>query len=95
MTTKEILTLANAGFTAQQIAAMNSINQGNPKTEMAQMYGGQVAGMPNLDAMSQQIASLTQAVQAGNMMNQTQPAAETTDDILAQIINSPAGGAKA
>lgn len=86
MTTKDILTLANAGFTAQQIAALGSVKQTgeNASPAMITMSPGS-----NLADMNKQIEQLTQAVQLGNMFVSNQPPAETADDILASIINPP------
>lgn len=102
MTNQDILTLANAGFTAQQIAALNQVapvaqQMQQPVQQMQQP--AQQMQQP-LDAMSRQIAELTQAVKAGAIAGTTQPKMQTTDDILAEIINPPSvlaaqnGGAK-
>lgn len=91
MTQNDILMLAKAGFTAQQIAALNQVNaspvmtQTTPATQGAQ----QLSPAQPLDAMSQQIAALTQAVQANGILQTQQPKAQTADDVLAEIINPP------
>lgn len=92
MTNQDILTLANAGFTAQQIAALNQVTPvAMPVEQQIQQpapHMQQQIQQP-LDAMSQQIAALTQAVQAGAIAGTSQPKVQTTDEILAEIINPP------
>lgn len=90
MTTNDILTLAQAGFTAQQIAALGAVKSpAKTGTFNEQLMVNNSTQPSNIDLMSQQIAQLTQAVQAGNLMASNQPAAETADDVLASIINPP------
>lgn len=86
MTTKDILTLANAGFTAQQIAALGAVKQTGENTSPAMLTIPQGS---NLAEMNKQIEQLTQAVQLGNVLASNQPPAETVDDILTSIINPP------
>lgn len=97
MTTQEILVLAGAGFNAQQIAALNSltgINQNSGQTATSSNQPASFA-LPtvthnNLDSLSQQIAALTGSIQMGNILGSQQvPQVQSTDDILASIINPP------
>lgn len=103
MTNEDILTLARAGFSAQQIAALNQVSaSATPaaQTMTQQMQQTTQNVQQPLDAMSQQIAALTQAVQANAIAGTNQPKVQTTDDVLAEIINPPSvmaaqnGGAK-
>lgn len=82
MRTNDILTLARAGFTAQQISALASIKETGTQTQQTvttdnnQMQNNLV-----------NVNDLMQTMQAMNIMNATQPKPETVDDILASIIN--------
>ena len=81
MTMNDILTLAKAGFTAQQISALNAVNaQPTQPTQPTQ------PAQPEQNDMFAQIMNQLKA----NAINQTeQPKVQTTDDILAEIINPP------
>ena len=82
MTNEDVLMLAKAGFTAQQIAAMNSVQQ-NASAQAAP----EVQTQPNqIDMINQQLAALTGAVQAGNIMGMQAAQPQSTDDILAEIL---------
>ena len=84
MNASDILTLARAGFTAQQIAALAAAP--------APAQSGTPAQAPAADPMQQllaQMGALTQAVQANAILAAGQPKQETADDILAQIIAPP------
>ena len=95
MTTSEILVLAGAGFNAQQIAALNSlsgIQQNAVQTTVAQVNTPTLSTLPmkNFDSLAQQISALTNTIQAGNILGSQQvPGVQSTDDILASIINPP------
>ena len=83
-TTNDILTLAKAGFTAQQIGALNNVGTQQPAQQNAQpaQQNAQPAQQNN-DMFAQIMAQLQT-----NAINATQqPAPQTTDDILASIIN--------
>ena len=76
-TTNEILVLAKAGFTAQQIGALNSLNNVGTQQPV------QVAQPAQNDMFAQIMAQLQT-----NAINQAQqPQQQTTDEILASIIN--------
>ena len=82
MTIPEIVALATAGFTAQQIAALAAAPAAAPAAVPA----------PAPDAVQQlltQMGALTQAVQASNIGAAAQPQPQTADDILAAIIAPP------
>ena len=77
-TPNDILALAKAGFTAQQIGALNNVGM-----QPAQPIVQQTQQPAQNDMLSQIMAQLQT-----NAINATQqPAQQTTDDILASIIN--------
>ena len=76
MTQNDVLTLARAGFTAQQISALAQMQ---PVQQM----------QPVGDPFVQQLAKLTQAIQANGILSTQQPNPETADEVLASIINPP------
>lgn len=85
MDIKDIIALANAGFTAQQIATMAT-------TAPAPAPAPVPAPAPApVDPIMEQLKALTTAVQTNAIINSqlpiTQP--ETPEDILASIINPP------
>ena len=86
MTQNDILTLARAGFTAQQISAlaqMQPVQQTQPVQQMQPVQQTQPIG----DPFAQQLAQLTQAIQANGILSAQQPKQETAEDVLASIIN--------
>lgn len=86
MDIKDIIALANAGFTAQQIATMAT----TPAPAPAPAPVPAPAPAP-VDPIMEQLKALTTAVQTNAIINSqlpiTQP--ETPEDILASIINPP------
>lgn len=82
MKTNDILTLARAGFTAQQISALASIKEPETQTQ-------QTATQANNQMQNNlvNVNDLMQTMQAMNILNANQPKTETVDDILASIIN--------
>ena len=86
MDIKDIIALANAGFTAQQIATMATPPVPTPVPAPAPVP----APVP-VDPIMEQLKALTAAVQTNAIINSqlpiTQP--ETPEDILASIINPP------
>lgn len=105
MTTQDILTLARAGFNAQQIAALSTL-AGQPSPAPATAPSPATAPTPtpataptptpatapasdNVTAMLQKLGVLTDAIQANGLLNANQPKQQTTDDILAAIIAPP------
>ena len=87
MDIKDIIALANAGFTAQQIATMATTA---PAPAPAPVPAPAPAPVP-VDPIMEQLKALTTAVQTNAIINSqlpiTQP--ETPEDILASIINPP------
>ena len=91
MTQNDVLTLARAGFTAQQISAlaqMQPVQQMQQMQPVQQMQPAQQM-QPVGDPFVQQLAKLTQAIQANGILSTQQPNPETADEVLASIINPP------
>ena len=88
-TTNDILTLAKAGFTAQQIGALNNV--GTQQTQQPAQVAQQAQPAQQIAQPAQQNNDMFAQIMAQlqtNAINQTQqPAQQTTDDILASIIN--------
>ena len=86
----DILTLAKAGFTANQIIALGSIQTPAPAPVAPAPAPVAPAPAPAPDPFQQlfeQMTGIKQAIQSNNIQNSsiaTQP--QTTDDILASII---------
>ena len=98
-TNDDILTLARAGFTATQISALNSIQ--TPVVQPVQPVQPvqtqvqpvqtpvQPVVQPVTDQYGDTLNQILSAIQT-NAINQTvQPKVQTTDEILAEIINPP------
>ena len=80
---EEILTLAKAGFTAQQIAGLSMVaNQPVPTPAQP------------VDPVLAELQKLTGLVQGNNIMNVNQPKIQTPEEILAEIINPAPKGDK-
>ena len=79
MRIEDILALAKAGFTADQISRLAAIPQPQPQPQP----------QPEND-FAAQLAALTSAIHANGILGSAQPKQETADDILASIINPPA-----
>ena len=77
MNIADVVTLARAGFTAEQIARMYA----TPAPV------AQVAPAPDNNPVMEQLKMLTNTLQANAILNSNQPKPETVDDILASIIN--------
>ena len=96
----EILTLAKAGFTAQQIAGLSMINN-SPVPQPAPAPVPQPAPAPvpqpapaPVDPVLAELQKLTGLVQGSNIMNVNQPKVQTPEQILAEIINPAPKGDK-
>ena len=97
MNVSDILTLAKAGFTAEQIGKLMQI--GTPAPAPAPAPAPTPAPAPDntqaqFDKVFQQIADLTGIVQRGNIANAHQPDSQplTAEDVLAEIIRPYNGG---
>lgn len=85
MTQNDILLLAKAGFTAQQILALGSVNSPQVQPQV------QPPVQSDNGDLIQTLKNLTGAIQATNLIGQqiqtVQP--QSTDDIIAQMIAPP------
>lgn len=99
----DVVALARAGFSAQQIAALAqtraaaaaapaAVAPAPAAAAPAPAAAAPAAAAPAADPIAQlmtQMGVLTQAVQASALMSAQQPTAQTADDILAEIIAPP------
>ena len=97
---EDILTLAKAGFTAQQIAAL-SVVQPAPAPAPVQTPAPEApapapapevpapASQASIESVLASINGLSQQMQQGFIQQSQQPAPATAEDILAEIINPP------
>ena len=97
MTIEDILTLARAGYTSEQINALYNVQAQAPAQTPVQtpvQVPAPTAPTATLDDVMRGIAGLTTAVQANAILGAQQPAQPTVNDVLAQIIapNPPAKG---
>ena len=95
---EDILTLAKAGFTAQQIAALSAVGAAptpapTPEPTPAPTPAPQPTPAPapaaTMDEILKSVQGLTQTFQNGFIMGAQQPKPVTAEDILANIINPP------
>lgn len=101
---EDILTLAKAGFTAQQIAALNQVGAAPaptpapepapapaPAPEPAPAPAPATVAPHTVDDVLSAITGLSQQMQQNNLINmtQTEPVQKTATEVLAQIINPP------
>ncbi len=98
MTRDDILTLARAGFSAEQIAALSTIQPAlapAPDPVPAPAPDPVPAPAPSsVDALLAKLGVLTDTIQANGINGSNQPKQETADDILAAIIAPPRPPAK-
>lgn len=100
MELKDIIALANAGFTAQQIAAfaqpvqqpMQPVQPVHQPVQQPVQPVQQPVQPVQPDPIMAELAKLTGAIQANGLMKAQQPSAQTADEVLASIINPPAKG---
>ncbi len=100
-TNDDILTLARAGFTATQISALNAIQtpvQVQPVVQPVQtpvqpmqpvVQPVQTPVQPVTDQYGDTLNQILSAIQTNAINQTTQPKVQSTDDILAEIINPP------
>ena len=95
---EDILTLAKAGFTAQQIAALSVVQPAPAPVQTPAPEAPAPAPAPEAPAPASQasiesvlasINGLSQQMQQGFIQQSQQPAPATAEDILAEIINPP------
>ena len=98
MEVKDILALANAGFTADQIAILAKTTDKAPEQpeqkapeQPEQKAPETPAGDQNTqwESVLKEIKELKQTAVLGNILGSTQPPEQSVDDILAEIINPP------
>ena len=101
MTTQEILTLLNAGYTKQEIMALDAVTPAPepasdpvpdsapvPTPDPAPDASAQFAGM--LQTMFTQFGDRMQSImQKMNLQSSEQPVPESAQDVIASIINPP------
>ena len=98
-TNEDILTLAKAGFTADQIAALSTVQQPaaqpqpdpetTPEPEPEKTPDAPKQGA-TIDDVLGAIQSMTKTFQSGFLQGAEQPQPVTAESILAEIINPPA-----
>ena len=99
---EDILTLAKAGFSAQQIAALNMVGAAapapapNPEPAPAPAPTPEPAPAPapapagaTVDDVLKSVKDLASTFQNGFIVGSQQPKPVTAEDILANIINPP------
>ena len=105
MEIKDILALANAGFTADQIARFDAALKAEPevaanntpaqeKAEEPKQEAAQEQPKANpeadmMKAMMDRFDALTQQMQQAAIRGSEQPPKQSVDDILASVINPP------
>ena len=88
---ENVLVLAKAGFTAQQIAGLSML-AGQPAQPVQPVQPAQPA--QPVDPVLAELQKLTGLVQGSNIMNVNQPKVQTAEEILAEIINPAPKGEK-
>ena len=88
---ENVLVLAKAGFTAQQIAGLSML-AGQPAQPTQPAQPAQPA--QPVDPVLAELQKLTGLVQGSNIMNVNQPKVQTAEEILAEIINPAPKGEK-
>lgn len=90
MTTKDVVTLAGAGFSAEQIKAFAQLSANETKQNLHSAYGimGQQTAQPagNMSGAGTNLADLLTAIQKS-----TQPEPKTAEDVLLEVINPTTG----
>ena len=102
MKASEIIALATAGYTAEQIAVIAKAAKEQPAQQPAQQPTQQPAQQPAQQPVQQPVQqpdgyadlmgkldSLTTQIQQSAILNSAQPREESADDILANIIDPP------
>ena len=93
---ENVLVLAKAGFTAQQIAGLSMLaGQSAPVQQpVVQQPVQQPVVKQPVDPVLAELQKLTGLVQGSNIMNVNQPKVKTAEEILAEIINPAPKGDK-
>lgn len=88
----DIVALAKAGYTAEQISQLATAGSAPANQEEEPQTPAEPAPQAKpdpMEALSAQMAQLTAAIQANGILGSTQPKQPTADDILASIIAPP------
>ena len=92
-TNNDILTLARAGFTASQISALNSVGANPPANTVTPVTNTapitQTPAQMSTYNGNDTLDKILNAIQTSAIHATQQPQPQTTDDILAEIINPP------
>ena len=86
---EDILTLARAGFNAEQIAALNAVGTQKVQEPQPQPTPEPQPQGASIDDVLKSVEGLTKTFQNGFMLGAQQPKPVTAEDILANIINPP------
>lgn len=98
MNVKDIIALANAGFSAEQIAGLQAAEAAAPEPAAADPQPAPEPAQPEpapepapdpVAAMLQRIGVALDNLQAANIRSSEQPHELTADEVLAQVINPP------
>ena len=92
-TPDEILMLAKAGFSAQQIAGLSMVKE-QPAPAPVAPAPAPVAPALVADPVLAELQKLTGLVQNSNILQSAQPKVQTPEEILAEIINPAPKGDK-
>lgn len=84
MTREDILILAKAGFNANQIAALSSVQ--NQQATAPQVTAPQNQQNSGVDDVLKKLSEMNNALFSQNMGNAAMPQAQSADEVLAQII---------
>ena len=88
---ENVLVLAKAGFTAQQIAGLSML--AGQTSQPAQPVQPVQPAQP-VDPVLAELQKLTGLVQGSNIMNVNQPKVQSAEEILAEVINPAPKGDK-
>ena len=95
----DVLTLARAGYSANQIAQFAQLEKqaaqaGAAQAGAAQAGAAQAGAAHNFNDIYQMIAGIRDDIHTGNLLNASQagPAEPSADDIIANIINPRSEG---
>ena len=86
MKASDIIALATAGYTAEQIAVIAKAAKEQPMQQPVQQPVQQPDGYADL---MDRLDALTAQIQQSAILNSAQPHEDTADDILANIIDPP------
>lgn len=98
LSVEDILTLANAGYTAEQIEAMNADPNPGQQFDPEPNPGQQSDPEPDpgkqpdpeqnstTDRILEELAAMRKAFEAGNVRESNQPKRQNVNDVLASII---------